>query len=555
MAPRVLFIDDDATTLETLNEVLTTRLPDIAVDTCESATAALDIIAAVDYDAIVSDIKMPGMDGLDLMQRILKLRPTTPTLLVTGHGDRDLGVNALEAGAYAFIQKPIDREYFVAWLKRAIQLRQLSRAVEQHTVKLEQTVQQRTAELEHANHDLKQALQQQQEGEAILRKSEERYRHLYESIDEGFCIIEVMFGGNKKAVDYVFLEVNPSFEKQTGIQHARGRGMREIAPHHEDHWFELYGKIALTGESRRFEYPAVGLHRWYEGYAYRIGEAHERKVAIIFNDITERKQAEEDVLRLLAEVQQREHELRHKQDQLVQAAKLASLGEMASGIAHEINNPLNNIGLFIGNALDLLESAKLDRTMTLQQLRAAAGQVKKAATIVNHMRTFARASTSYEVVSLNAVLRSTVAVVEEQLQMRNIDLKVEWAPGEPIVKGNAIQLEQVFVNLLGNARDAVERSPRKRIAIRSLVKGSNVEVTVVDTGIGISGELQARIFDPFFTTKDAGKGTGLGLSISYGIIKEHGGTIAVSSRPGDGATFTVTLPLSEKLTAEQRPGA
>ena len=133
------------------------------------------------------------------------------------------------------------------------------------------------------------------QAEEVVQKSEDRYRKLYESIDEGFCIIQVLFDANNRAVDYVFLEVNPSFEKQTGIQDAQGRSMRQIAPHHEEHWFEMYGDIALNGQSKRFEYPADELHRWYEGYAYRIGEDTERKVAIIFNDITDRKQAEEAV--------------------------------------------------------------------------------------------------------------------------------------------------------------------------------------------------------------------------------------------------------------------
>jgi PAS domain S-box-containing protein len=127
----------------------------------------------------------------------------------------------------------------------------------------------------------------------VVRISEERYRKLYESIDEGFCIIRVVFDDNGKAVDFVFLEVNPSFEKQTGVTDALGRSMRGIAPQHEEHWFEMYGQIALTGQSRRFEYPAVQLQRWYEGYAYRVGDPDEGKVATIFNDITERKQAEE----------------------------------------------------------------------------------------------------------------------------------------------------------------------------------------------------------------------------------------------------------------------
>ena len=130
-----------------------------------------------------------------------------------------------------------------------------------------------------------------------LRESEKKYRTLFDSIDEGFCTIEVLFDGNDNPIDYRFLEVNPSFEKQTGIQNAQGRRMREIAPQHEEHWFEIYGRIALTGEPVRFENQAAQLHRWYDAYAFRVGEPGDRKVAILFKDITERKQAEEELRR------------------------------------------------------------------------------------------------------------------------------------------------------------------------------------------------------------------------------------------------------------------
>ena len=137
---------------------------------------------------------------------------------------------------------------------------------------------------------------EREQAKEALRKSQEKYCMLFDSIDEGSCTIEVLFGGNDKPIDYRFLEVNPSFEKQRGIQNARGRRMREIAPLHEEHWFEIYGKIALTGEPIRFENPAAQLHRWYDVYAFRIGEPQERKVAILFNDITERKRLERRVL-------------------------------------------------------------------------------------------------------------------------------------------------------------------------------------------------------------------------------------------------------------------
>ncbi|MFZ0450848.1 MAG: PAS domain-containing protein, partial [Desulfatiglandaceae bacterium] len=126
-----------------------------------------------------------------------------------------------------------------------------------------------------------------------LSESEKRYRTLFNAIDEGFCIIEVIFDENEKPIDYRFIEINPSFEKQTGLINAQGKRMRELAPKHEDHWFEIYGKIAVTGQPARFVNRAEQLHRWYDVYAFRFGQPENRQVAILFKDITERKQVEE----------------------------------------------------------------------------------------------------------------------------------------------------------------------------------------------------------------------------------------------------------------------
>ena len=142
---------------------------------------------------------------------------------------------------------------------------------------------------------------------AALGESEQKYRTLFESMDEGFCAIEVLFDQNNKCVDYRFLEVNPAFEKQTGIANARGRSMREIVPELEGYWFEIFGKVALTGEPARFENEAAALHRWFDVHGFRVGEPEERKVAIVFSDITERKLREgelresEERFRLFAE--------------------------------------------------------------------------------------------------------------------------------------------------------------------------------------------------------------------------------------------------------------
>ena len=252
-----------------------------------------------------------------------------------------------------------------------------------------------------------------------------------------------------------------------------------------------------------------------------------------------------DLQETTAEMRRREQELRDKQEQLVQAGKLAILGELTTGVAHELNNPLNNIGLFVGNAIDLIELGGADKEQIVRELRQATQQVRKATEIISHLRTFGRAApVRREPISLRQVIGRALSLMQEQLRLREIEVTVDLGPEEPVVLGNPIQLEQVFINLLTNGRDAVADSPRKAIRISGSVGSATVEVAFTDTGAGIPPGLERRIFDPFFTTKEVGKGTGLGLSITYGIIKEHGGTISVVSPPGEGATFLINLPLA-----------
>jgi PAS domain S-box-containing protein len=264
---------------------------------------------------------------------------------------------------------------------------------------------------------------------------------------------------------------------------------------------------------------------------------------VVFKDITERKRAEQHIRRLLGEAEARERQLVEKQAQLVQAAKLASIGELTTGIAHEINNPLNNIALFVGNAIDRLESSRTHGAI-VANLKKAEVQVRRAETIINHLRAFGRLSSPHrEPVSLNEVIQSAVSFVSEALRGRSISIQLDLSPAELIVDGNEVQLEQVFVNLLTNARDALENADRKAISITSRMAGTLIEVVFADTGAGIPADLLPRIFDPFFTTKPSGQGTGLGLSISYGILKEHHGDIEVESRLGEGTTFLIRLPI------------
>jgi C4-dicarboxylate-specific signal transduction histidine kinase len=263
-------------------------------------------------------------------------------------------------------------------------------------------------------------------------------------------------------------------------------------------------------------------------------------------DITEQRKAESDIRRLLHEAEVRERELKEQQESLVQAGKLASIGELASGIAHELNNPLNNIGLFVGNVLDSVDPNSVHGQHVRAQLQQTLQQVGKAARIINELRSFSRmANSDKELVHVNHIIESTLLLLQEQLRLDEITVETHL-PDDSVVAGDAIQLEQVLINLLTNAKDALEEAEEKRLTIGSVRHGDWVEVTVQDSGCGIAPDIGNRIFDPFFTTKQVGKGTGLGLSISYGIIKEHGGTITVESSPGKGTCFMVRLPLAER---------
>ena len=251
-----------------------------------------------------------------------------------------------------------------------------------------------------------------------------------------------------------------------------------------------------------------------------------------------------DLQHTTLQMQRREQELREKQEQLVQAAKLATLGELTTGVAHELNNPLNNIGLFIGNVVDSVQLGRVESESILRQLHNAMQQVHKATEIITHLRTFGRAAPeSREPTRVNQVVEESLSLMREQLKLRSIDVTLQLSPEDPIVMARSIRLEQVFMNLLTNARDALAESIHKSIVIRSWIEDGSVWIEFQDSGTGVPPAFEKRIFDPFFTTKEVGAGTGLGLSIAYGIMKDHEGSIILKNRPGEGATFLIGLPV------------
>jgi len=243
-----------------------------------------------------------------------------------------------------------------------------------------------------------------------------------------------------------------------------------------------------------------------------------------------------------------------KESQLIQASKMATLGTMASGIAHEINQPLNVIQVCSDYFMKMIKKGEtIDEEDFYTMAEEIERNVQRAAQTITHMKDFSRQSeVESDQLDINRPITDVFKILGQQLRIHGIDVTMDLADNLPPIVADHNRLEQVFINLVTNARDALDEKEAqsggqdwdKILNIKSCVEGDHVAVTVYDNGIGIPEEIRDKIFEPFFTTKDVGKGTGLGMSISYGIIKDYSGTIDVESDPGKGTSFTITFPIA-----------
>jgi len=270
-----------------------------------------------------------------------------------------------------------------------------------------------------------------------------------------------------------------------------------------------------------------------------------------------RNEIEEYNRTLEQKIVQRTMELEETQAQLLQSEKMSAIGQLAAGVAHELNNPLGGILGYAQIALEKMKKieasnpVKSDLANYERYLSEIEKQARRCKNIVQNLLRFSRLPrrVEFESVDINRVLTDTATFVEHQMHMNQIDLKLELASHLPVVSGNAGQLQQVFTNLIINAMHASSPGSEIRLKTQSSPAlgefGGAVEVQFIDEGCGIPKENMKKIFEPFFTTKELGKGTGLGLSVSYGIIRDHGGEIRVVSTVGKGSIFTVVIPLQK----------
>jgi len=233
-------------------------------------------------------------------------------------------------------------------------------------------------------------------------------------------------------------------------------------------------------------------------------------------------------------------ELEETQAQLMQAEKIASLGRLSAGVAHEINNPLAGILIYAELLERQLQNASFDREYLIEIIN----QTLRCQQIVTRLLEFSRQSLGQKThFDVNAIILRCIDLISHQAIFHNIDIKTELDPNLPQILGDPGQLQQVFTNLLLNSADAMQGHGKITVVSRPESFQDGVILTFSDTGCGVPPDIEDKIFEPFFTTKAPGKGTGLGLAIVYSVIQRHGGTIELGSTPGGGTTFTIKLPL------------
>ena len=273
----------------------------------------------------------------------------------------------------------------------------------------------------------------------------------------------------------------------------------------------------------------------FESYAERIAAGD-------FTPITPTRRYRDEFTNLGVAINHMMLELRKHEAMLIQAHKMRAIGTLTAGVAHELNNPLNNITITAHMLLEDYE--ELEDTERKDMAKDVVQEVDRAKKIVSNLLDFTRESeTKLEPLDLVVLVQDTIALAANQIKIAGIKVSFSSIDDPPRIQGDSQQLQQVFLNLILNALQSSTRGSKIQVTVHPSDEPNNLSVKVIDYGTGIPEHILPRIFDPFFTTKEQGKGTGLGLSVSQGIIAKHGGRMLVDSQEGRGTTFTVILPV------------
>ncbi len=384
-----------------------------------------------------------------------------------------------------------------------------------------------------------------------LEISRKHYTGLYDFAPAGYFTIS-----NKGLI----IQLNLAGASLLGAERQSLTGIpfsRFVFPDSQDIWYLHHLDIS---EKRKHQTCELKMRKKDGSVFYaRIVSAPEKEgitenICLIVTDVTEEIKMEEEMHRT-------REEMKNLQSQLAQTSKMAALGEMAAGLAHELNQPLTVIRVNTQMGLESLRENTAEREELIRMLESGEKHSTRMMDIIENMLAFSRQSPAdFQSADINRIIEKTFLMMGQQLQAGGIQLKQSLCPDIPPVFGDAVQLEQVLLNLILNARDALQ----SRMNTDSLFKGlleigtgygpvcrdtgirDCIEVTVRDNGSGIPEEIREKIFNPFFTTKAVGSGTGMGLSIAYGIIRNHGGNIELSESGPAGNLFTIRLPVKNR---------
>jgi len=495
----LLVVDDDEHVRRALRRVL--RRTKAKILDAPDATVALQLLEQEPIQVVVSDYRMPGMSGVEFLREVKERWPRIQRVLLTGQADSTAIEEAVnQSEIFRFIWKPWDDAHLIITIQSAIDQYWI---VDENS-RLQGLLTLRNSELERLNRDLDGKLAQRS---AALVRAAQEWRASFDAIRDPMAIVRQ--GGCE------VVRANAAFARAAGVPLANLAGLR-CADH-------VYGTLpcpSRAGMSAREpserELP-FGDRLWLvRAFPFEDRDSQ----VLVFKDVTDER-----------EVSRR----------LFQAEKMSAVGQLAGGVAHEINNPLGGILAFAQ-----LMSRDGGRTPDDQEnLRLITDAALRAKRIVESLLRFSRRPREEEKgpVVLSQVVDDALLLLQSQLKDGRIELKRDYQ--EAVALGNANQIQQIVINLVVNSLQALAGDGRITVATTRSGPGK-VRLSVADTGPGIRPEVARRIFEPFFTTKAEGQGTGLGLSICYQIAEEHGGTIRLESTPDQGACFVVELPAAQR---------
>jgi PAS domain S-box-containing protein len=400
---------------------------------------------------------------------------------------------------------------------------------------------------------------ERKEVQARLAESEARYRTLFDTIDEGFCVIEFIDGPHGPLSDYIHVEANTAYATNAGIPDIVGKRLREVVGDEADLWVRTFRGVLETREAIRFEQELTATGRYLELAAFPVEPPERRQVAVLFKDVTARKRAEDALRDLNASLESRVDaaiaEREQVEEALRQAQKMEAVGQLTGGIAHDFNNLLTIVTGNVDMATRALQAAGVSDARSKRALESAMKGAERAAALTQRLLAFSR---KQPLAPKPLDVDKLVAAMSDMLNRtlgETVKVEIVTSPGLWRVEADPNQLESAILNLAVNARDAMPKGGTLTIETANarlddayaanhaeVAPGNYVVIAVTDTGKGMDRDTLSRVFEPFFTTKEVGKGTGLGLSQIYGFTKQSGGHVKIYSEEDQGTTVKIYLP-------------